>query len=309
MPGKVLLQCLLGLIGLFVQPLAHADVWGFVDEKGVTHFSASQVDGRYTLFLRLPDGGGQPVTVGTRAAATATADSAAALPAGLAEFFATSLSYRAARPLLQEAAKSHRIDFELLQALVATESGFDANAISPKGAIGLMQVMPDTARRFGLGDDRWGAVERKLADPRINIRTGSRYLRLLLDRFPGRLDLVLASYNAGEGAVQKAGYAVPNFKETVAYVDTVTQIYRALKPSPVPVVTNTPSSANGMEPLGQAKGSGRLHAELGVSGLAFHAPAGQLTPGGALGRGNVVRTGSVEPVPAVITFERQPSAE
>jgi soluble lytic murein transglycosylase-like protein len=132
---------------------------------------------------------------------------------------------------LREAAREQGIDFELLQALVATESGFDAQAVSPKGAIGLMQVLPATAERYGVTGDRKQPLTKKLTDPRVNIRTGARYLSDLIRMFPGRLELALAAYNAGEGAVQRAGNRIPNYPETRNYVKTVLQLYALLKPA------------------------------------------------------------------------------
>ncbi|MBU3740501.1 MAG: lytic transglycosylase domain-containing protein, partial [Rhodoferax sp.] len=134
-------------------------------------------------------------------------------------------AYAQVRHQLHDAALTHGVEPELLQALIATESGFDARAMSPKGAIGLMQVMPDTAIRFGLGGDNRATVERKLLDPATNLTTGLRYLRFLMNLFAGRLELVLAAYNAGEGAVQRAGNAIPNYRETLNYVRTVMQLY------------------------------------------------------------------------------------
>lgn len=214
---------------------AQADVWVWVDEQGHSHFAAEQVDARYSLFYRAPV---QATTPGTDAP---VAPAAPGLDPKLAEFFESSPRYRKIQPLLKEAAARYRVDYELLQALVATESGFDADAVSPKGAIGLMQVMPDTARRFGLDGDRRRSLESKLTDPKTNISLGTRYLRLLIDMFPGKLDLALASYNAGEGAVQRAGNKVPNFKETQNYVATVGELYTALKPVPVAQVAKTPA--------------------------------------------------------------------
>lgn len=269
------------------QHAVHADVWGYVDEEGITHFSPERVDERYALFYRAPITGLQANAGAIEVAAVAAAPELSVLSPKLAGFFESSPRYRQVQPLLKEAAQTHRIDYELLKALIATESAFNASAVSPKGAIGLMQVMPDTARRFGLGDDRWGSVEHKLADPGTNIRTGARYLRFLLDLFPGKLDLALASYNAGEGAVQRAGNKIPNFRETQAYVAMVTQIYTALKPPPTPVV--------------QARNASRIRAELYGPGFVFSAPteayrlklpsAGQSAtpPGGATGRGNMVQ--------------------
>ena len=216
---------------------ARADVWGFIDARGVAYFATEKIDERYELYFK----GGESFDT-SKVVVPAASDPAAsvgptgpavipAVPARLLTFFDTSPNYKIVKPHIQEAAKTHKIDYELLQALIATESGFDVAAVSPKGALGLMQLMPDTARRFGIESDRWMAIEKKLVDPKINIKTGSRYLRLLLNMFPGRLDLALASYNAGEGAVQKAGNQIPNYKETQNYVKTVMGLYTGLKPS------------------------------------------------------------------------------
>ncbi len=257
---------------------AQADVWVWVDEQGHSHFAAEQVDARYSLFYRAPV---------LRSAPGADAMAAPAAPEinpKLAQFFESSPRYGKIRPLLKEAAARYRVDYELLQALVAAESGFDTAAVSPKGAIGLMQVMPDTARRFGVDSDRWLSVEAKLADPKTNINLGTRYLRLLIDMFPGKLDLALASYNAGEGAVQRAGNKVPNYKETQNYVATVGELYAALKPVPVAQVNKTPGGrvratyGEGYV-LAGARDPYILKAPGAAQGVAL---------GGAAGRGNMV---------------------
>jgi soluble lytic murein transglycosylase-like protein len=144
--------------------------------------------------------------------------------------------------------------------LVATESGKESNEVSPKGALGLMQVMPATAQRYGVSADQRATIEKKLFDPRINVATGSRYLRDLIAMFPGRIELALAAYNAGEGAVQRAGNKIPNYRETQDYVQTVLQLYAYLKPSAA---------------LARGKGPSRIHMEMTVP------------KGGALGRGNM----------------------
>ena len=92
------------------------------------------------------------------------------------------------------------------------ESSYDARAVSPKGAKGLMQLMPDTARRFGVSDP---------FDPEQNVRAGATYLRSLLDLFKGDTRLALAAYNAGENAVIRSGNRIPAFAETQAYVPRV----------------------------------------------------------------------------------------
>jgi soluble lytic murein transglycosylase-like protein len=96
------------------------------------------------------------------------------------------------------------------------ESHFNAGAVSPVGARGLMQLMPGTAARFGV---------RRIHDPAQNIAGGTRYLKLLLGKFNGRVELVLASYNAGEGAVIKYGHRVPPYRETRDYVRRISGRY------------------------------------------------------------------------------------
>ncbi len=250
---KPLIVLALALAGW--QPAAHADVWAYVDARGITHFAAEQLDERYELFFR----GAAPANPGAEAAEAAEAAGRATPAEGgpasaaasygsspyamrLASYIEGTAGYQLARPLLQEAARTHRIDEELLKALIATESGFDPQAVSPKGAIGLMQVMPATAERFGVSGDPRQPIERKLAEPATNIRTGTRYLRFLLNLFPNQLELALAAYNAGEGAVQRAGNRIPNFKETQNYVRTVMQLYALLKP-PALAASSAPSTA------------------------------------------------------------------
>jgi soluble lytic murein transglycosylase-like protein len=242
---------------LMLATTAHADVWGYVDDKGVAHFAASKLDGRYELFFRgdqafdtangLPKQGDTPraVAVPTRSVSR------------LIAFFEVSPAYKQVKHHLREAARTQNIEYELLQALIATESGFDAAAVSPKGAIGLMQVMPATAQRYGLSADAKSPIARKLADPRTNIRTGARYLRYLLDLFPGELELALAAYNAGEGAVLRAGRRIPDYPETQNYVRTVMQLYEMLKPPATVRAARSPSRVR-MELPGGAVGRGNL---------------------------------------------------
>ncbi|MEO8186405.1 MAG: lytic transglycosylase domain-containing protein [Burkholderiaceae bacterium] len=104
------------------------------------------------------------------------------------------------------------IPAHLLHAMIAVESGYNAHALSPKGAQGLMQLMPATARRFGVADP---------FDARENVRGGASYLKWLLNLFDGDLPLALAGYNAGEGAVVRAGYRMPPYAETQRYVPRV----------------------------------------------------------------------------------------
>ncbi|MFY3384251.1 lytic transglycosylase domain-containing protein [Paracidovorax sp. MALMAid1276] len=250
----------IGLLLCFLQQSARADLWAFVDARGVTHFAAEQVDARYQLFFR----GSQFDSA--RDAPAPAQPMPYALPADgarLLAFFEIAPDYKRVKHHLRAAAAKHEVDYELLQAVIAAESGFDSTAVSPKGAVGLMQVMPATASRFGVRADAKRTVEQKLADPAVNVPTGTRYLRHLIDLFPERLDLALAAYNAGEGAVQRAGNQIPAFKETQNYVRTVMGLYAQLKP-PEPVRT-------------QRAVTGRVRMEL--SGGA--ARRGNLPPGTA----------------------------
>jgi len=116
---------------------------------------------------------------------------------------------------VDELAKKHNVDPALIRAVIAAESGYDPSATSRKGAQGLMQLMPDTAQQLGV-HDAYNAKE--------NLEAGVRYLRALLDKYNGDLDKALAAYNAGEGAVERAG-GVPNIRETQNYVRRITDRY------------------------------------------------------------------------------------
>jgi soluble lytic murein transglycosylase-like protein len=122
---------------------------------------------------------------------------------------------------IQEASAVYHLPKELIHAVISVESNYNPNAVSPKGARGLMQLMPATAKRFGSNNS---------ADPRQNILTGSRYLRWLLDFFDEDVELAIAAYNAGEAAVVQAGNKIPRFAETQRYVPKVLSIYKKAKP-------------------------------------------------------------------------------
>lgn len=115
-------------------------------------------------------------------------------------------------PIIQDAATKHNVPVELICGVILQESGGNARATSPAGAKGLMQLMPATARRFGV---------KNIYDPAENINGGTAYLRFLMDRFKGKIELVLAGYNAGEGNVEKYGNKVPPFAETKNYIPNV----------------------------------------------------------------------------------------
>jgi hypothetical protein len=119
------------------------------------------------------------------------------------------------RALFAEAATRHGVELELLLAVARVESHFDPFAVSPKGALGMMQLMPGTARQLRVDD---------VFDARQNLDGGARWLRRLLDRYDGDLRLTLAAYNAGEGAVHRHD-GIPPYPETVTYVRRVLDAY------------------------------------------------------------------------------------
>ena len=185
-----------------------ADVWGYVDPQGVAHFANEQIDPRYELFFRSAE------TFDTRldppppepVMTLPVVAEAPPPPTRLLAFFDSSPRYKSVRQILQDASSAHDIDYELLQALIATESGFNTSAVSPKGAIGLAQLMPGTAELLGVDP----------SDPEDNLDGGARYLRMMYDKF-GSWKLALAAYNAGPGAVEQHD-GVPPYAETENYV-------------------------------------------------------------------------------------------
>ena len=229
---------------------AFAQVWGYVDERGVAHFAAEKANERYELFYRSESAQPPTRSAGRKSPAPspvlqldqsgwetpaltgmAEPDTGAVVaPLRLLAYFEVSPAYKAVKHLIREASQAHGIEPELLQAVMAAESGFDPLPISPRGAVGLMQIMPATAQEHGVSGSKLQSVEALLTDPRINIHTGARMLAKLQAQFPERLELAVAAYNAGAGAVRRAGRQVPAISETRKYVQTVLQIYQFLLP-------------------------------------------------------------------------------
>jgi len=177
--------------------VAHADIYSFVDAAGVTHFTNVPVDGRYRLLLASPPEE-RPVT------------------GKAANWLAKSAAFD---PFIEQAARSHGVRPELVRAVIVAESAFNPNAVSNRGAVGLMQLRPATAHRYGVAN---------AFDPEQNIKAGVHYLRDLLTRYGNDLELTLAAYNAGEDAVERYGHSIPPFAETRHYVPTVLRIYHSL---------------------------------------------------------------------------------
>lgn len=249
---------------LATTPLAHAELYGYVDENGVAHLAARKLDARYRLVL------GTSGNVDLRASQGGVVSGADR--SRLYDALARHPNLKKLAPLIAQASKQFHVDAALLKAVIAAESGFDSDAVSPKGAVGLMQVLPTTGERYGVRADARRTVADKLTDPRTNVLTGARYLRDLQSRYPNRLELVLASYNAGEGAVARHANQIPPYAETRDYVAAVLELYRRFNPdAPVIAAAGAPLRA-GAAKVGGARVSGsrdgRIHVILGApSGL------------------------------------------
>ena len=181
---------------------AHSRIYMYVDADGVKHFTDVPDSNRYRLLVLSP----QALTEsGERYSAT---------------LLARATQYDS---IIERAAASAAIEPNLLRAVIVVESGFNSRAVSKRGAVGLMQLMPATASRFGVSNPY---------DPKENIHAGALYLKFLMDRFGHNMRLALAAYNAGEDAVDRNGGQIPPFTETMAYVPKVLKIYRMLTDQP-----------------------------------------------------------------------------
>lgn len=301
----------------FLHGTAHAEVWAYIDAQGTAHFAATQVDERYALYLKGNDVAA--LTLQTELAPPGAA-SLGLKPDGqggeprfvLPKRFAkldSSRGYQAVQAHLRAAAKTHKVDYELLKAVVAAESGFDAEAVSPKGAVGLMQLLPTTAQQFGVVADAAGrrdrkgkplparSIEEKLTDPQTNINAGARYLAYLIKLFKGEVDLAVAAYNAGEGAVQRAGNRIPNYKETQGYVKTVMGLYGLFKPGNA-LAADGRASAAAASPLARAVGrvapggAGRVRVALPGPANKGDAVAASASTGASAGAGSSAMAGA-----------------
>jgi hypothetical protein len=226
-------KVIVGLIAVFALGCAcaaRADLWGYVDDNGVAHFATEPLDSRYRLFFK---GGSTLDAPDAGERAKAVSDEA---------FRRTAIYQRAVNhpnlkrllPLIERNARLQSLDPALVKAVVAVESGFDPAAVSPKGAFGLMQLLPDTAARYGVTGDSKRSAEQKLLDPAVNLRAGTHYLHDLIVQFADDVSLALAAYNAGEQAVLNYGSRIPPFAETREFVRLVEQFRRLFSPPPPP---------------------------------------------------------------------------
>jgi soluble lytic murein transglycosylase-like protein len=199
---KLLAAQILMFAALLPCSLAHSaggDIYWFTDENGVVHFSNVPTDKRYVPFI----------TSGGRSAKKSISARDATQSQG-----AVKTQYG---PAIEEIARTYALESALIHAVVTVESAYNPTAISKKGAAGLMQLMPETAQRYGVADR---------FDPVQNLHGGARYLNDLLKMFNGNLSLTLAAYNAGENNVIKYGHQIPPFQETRNYVPRVLDLYR-----------------------------------------------------------------------------------
>jgi soluble lytic murein transglycosylase-like protein len=187
-------------LGAVAQP-AVADIYMHKDEKGVVHFTnIPQGDKRFKLVRK--EAGTPPLTAA----------------AGMPQYsLPTEETIRRYSAIVESVSRTHGVESALVHAVISAESGYNASAVSRAGARGIMQLMPDTARRFGVDN---------IMDPTQNIHGGVKYLRELLTLFNGNKELAVAAYNAGENAVIRAGHRIPNYAETVNYVPKVLGYYR-----------------------------------------------------------------------------------
>jgi soluble lytic murein transglycosylase-like protein len=190
--AKVILL-LFGAVGII--STANADIYKYVDDKGRTYYTNRPPHDGYQLIFKSNK-----------------------------RWRGSKIDYRNMEKNRQRftgsiarVAQTYGIPEGLIHAVIAIESAYDPNAESRRGAIGLMQLMPETARRYGVTNRR---------DPSANLSGGTRYLKDLLKRFNNRVELALAGYNAGENAVEKYGKQIPPFVETQSYVRKVMELYQ-----------------------------------------------------------------------------------
>lgn len=185
------------LLTLFIAHTAVADIYKFVDKDGRIYYTDQPKNNKYKRIIK------------TRAQS----------------FFSnytprihaySAVNKQRFSDLIEQAAFRHQVDPKLVHAVIQTESAYNSSAISSAGAVGLMQLMPDTARRFGVYDRN---------DPDQNVDGGTRYLKHLIGLFGPNLDLAVAAYNAGENAVIRYNNSIPPYPETQNYVKQVLALY------------------------------------------------------------------------------------
>lgn len=192
---------LLTILLFALAPSAEADIYTYTDANGIAHFSNVPVNKNDKVVVATQRDENRSESLSSQARFTL---------AGKNRYAA----------LVEEAARTYQVDAALLHAVISAESGYNPAAVSRKGAVGLMQLMPETARRYG--------VENSF-DPEQNIRGGAKYLSDLLQLFGNNLELAVAAYNAGEKAVISHGYSIPPYRETLGYVPKVLKLQKKIR--------------------------------------------------------------------------------
>jgi len=179
------------VVGLFliIPESARTDIFMYIDSEGVLHFTNAPTSSQYKLYIK--------------------------------ERPKPSAATKAYDPIIKEASLRYDLSFPLIKAIIRVESNFNAKAVSHKGALGLMQVMPKNLKPLDIGDP---------FDPKENIMGGARYFKAMVDRFDGKLPLALAAYNAGPNIVEKYR-AIPPIEETRNYVKKVMEFFYLYKNS------------------------------------------------------------------------------
>jgi soluble lytic murein transglycosylase-like protein len=195
-----MLRLALLIATLFAASIAAANpkIYTYMDAQGLRHYTDVPDNNRYRLLVLSPQ---------DRTASGDRYDM---------RLLAKASQYDS---IIEHAALSAAVESNLLRAVIVVESGFNSHAVSKRGAVGLMQLMPATASRFGVSNPY---------DAQQNVHAGARYLKFLIDRFGHDIRLALAAYNAGEEAVARNGGQIPPFSETMAYVPRVLKIYKLL---------------------------------------------------------------------------------
>ena len=191
---------LLLLLGCGLTRPVWADIYAYTADDGSVSLSNVPTDERYSVLIAAPD----QAVAAAPVAAISKAKSGLARKAGYDQ-------------VVDEVSRTYGLESALLHAVISVESRYNPKAVSKKGAAGLMQLMPQTAKRYGVAD---------AFDPLQNLNGGARYLRDLLRLFNNNTSLALAAYNAGEQAVMKYGNRIPPYRETLNYVPQVLDFYQ-----------------------------------------------------------------------------------
>jgi soluble lytic murein transglycosylase-like protein len=186
------------LLTLFISNEVSADIYKFTDTNGRVYYTDEPRNKFYKRIIKTT-----PLSLSLKSDFTKVQNY-------------TGVNKKRFTDLIEQTAYKHQVDAKLVHAVIQTESAYNSTAQSPKGAVGLMQLMPDTARRFGVSDRN---------DPDQNVEGGTRYLKHLINLFSPNIDLAVAAYNAGENAVIRYNNSIPPYPETQNYVKQVLALY------------------------------------------------------------------------------------